>query len=340
MTRLVGDDYYERVPKGLQSPFLKILIMSTYLLSTAYANAAKNGTVDDAIGGTPLMRIRNIISHLPEIELYAKAEWLNPGGSVKDRPALEMLLRGEATGELSRGKTILEATSGNTGIALAMLGAAHGYPVRLCLPANASDERKRILHAYGAKLDETDPLEGTDGAIQKARALYAAEPHCYFYPDQYSNPANWQAHYKTTASEIWEQTEGRITHFVAGLGTSGTFVGTSRRLKELSPTVRLVSFEPDSSFHGIEGLKHIETSLVPSIYDPSLADERLAISTEDAYRATVRLAREEGLFVGPSSGAALAAALTTAKKVGRGVIVTVFPDGGEKYLSKIAWKER
>jgi cysteine synthase B len=312
--------------------------MGAHLLSTTYAKLPENGTVDGSIGSTPLVRIRSLTSH-PETELYAKAEWLNPGGSVKDRPALEMVRRGEATGELSPGKTILEATSGNTGIALAMLGAAHGYPVHLCLPANASDERKRVLNAYGAKLEETDPLEGTDGAIQRARELYAAEPERYFYPDQYSNPANWQAHYKTTAWEIWKQTDGRITDFVAGLGTSGTFVGTSRRLKQLSPTVRLVSFEPDSPLHGIEGLKHMATSLVPSIYDPSLADEHLRISTEAAYRAAHQLAREEGLFVGPSSGAALAAALAVEKNVRRGVIVTVFPDGGEKYLSKVPWQE-
>jgi cysteine synthase B len=295
--------------------------------------------VEAAIGATPLLRLRRLCSHLQGVEVCAKAEWLNPGGSVKDRAALEMFRRGEASGQLRSGKTILEATSGNTGIALAMLGATRGYHVRLCLPANASEERKRVMRAYGAELVETSPLEGTDGAIHKAKELYREEPDRYFYPDQYSNPANWQAHYKTTAQEIWEQTDAGITHFVAGLGTSGTFVGTSRRLTELSPAVRLVSFQPNSPLHGIEGLKHMESSLVPGIYDPSLAHEALSISTEEAYEATLRLAREEGLFVGPSSGAAAAAALRVAKKAGGGLVVTVFPDGGGRYLSESLWKD-
>jgi cysteine synthase B len=250
-----------------------------------------------------------------------------------------MLRKGEASGELRPGKTILEATSGNTGIALAMLGAGRGYPVKLCLPKNASLERKRILRAYGAELVETSPLEGTDGAIRKAAEIYRADPRTYFYPDQYTNPANWQAHYRTTAMEIWEQTCRQITHFVAGLGTSGTFVGTSRRLLELSRSIRLVSFQPDSPLHGIEGLKHMESSVVPGIYDDGLADECLYISTEAAYQATLRLAQEEGLFVGPSSGAALVAALQVAEKAGRGVVVTIFPDGGEKYLADGPWRE-
>jgi cysteine synthase B len=233
----------------------------------------------------------------------------------------------------------LEATSGNTGIALAMLGAAKGYNVQLCLPANASEARKRTLRAYGAVLVETSPLEGTDGAIRRAREIFASERERYFYPDQYSNPANWQAHYTTTAEEIWDQTYGRVTHFVAGLGTSGTFVGTARRLRELSPSVRMISFQPETPLHGLEGLKHMESSLVPDIYDESIADESLTVATEAAYEATIRLAREEGLFVGTSSGAALVAALNVAERAGRGVVVSVFPDGGGKYLSEAPWSE-
>jgi cysteine synthase B len=296
-------------------------------------------SVEVTIGSTPLLRLRRVTSHLPNVKLFAKAEWLNPGGSVKDRAALEMLRRGEARGELRHGKTILEATSGNTGIAFAMLGAAKGYPVRLCLPGNASRERKLILRAYGAELVETSPLEGTDGARRTAAEIYASDPNGYFYPDQYTNPANWQAHYHTTAMEIWEQTGGQITHFVAGLGTSGTFVGTARRLLELSPSVRPVSFQPDSPLHGIEGLKHMESSLVPGIYDASVAADALYVSTEKAYQATLRLAREEGLFVGLSSGAALVAAMQVAEKAERGVVVTVFPDGGARYLSEGPWRE-
>ena len=296
-------------------------------------------TVESAIGGTPLLRLHKLAAHLPDTEVLVKAEWFNPGGSVKDRPALEMLRWGEANGELDPDKTILEATSGNTGIALAMLGAAKGHKVMLCLPANASEERKRILSAYGAVLVETNPLEGTDGAIRRAREIYANDGGRYFYPDQYANPANWQAHYKTTGEEIWNQTCGRVTHFVAGLGTSGTFVGTARRLREYSASVRLISFQPETPRHGIEGLKHMESSLVPGIYDESLADESLTVSTEEAYRATLRLAQEEGIFVGTSSGAALVAALKVAERAGSGIVVTVFPDRGERYLSEAPWRE-
>ncbi len=296
--------------------------------------AVATNSVLSAIGHTPLLRLATIPRDLPGVEIYAKAEWLNPGGSVKDRPALNMVLAGERSGALcpGNGKIILDATSGNTGIALAMIGAARDYRVRLCLPTNASEERKKILAAYGADLVLTDPLEMTDGAIRKARALAAADPDRYFYAHQYNNPANWQAHYETTAPEIWHQTGGRITHFIAGLGTGGTFVGTARRLIEFNPSVRLIEFQPDRPLHGIEGLKHMPSSLVPGIYDPTLADERLAVATEDAYEMVVRLAREEGLFVGISSGAAMAAALTVARRVREGVIVTVFPDGGGKYL--------
>jgi cysteine synthase B len=261
-----------------------------------------------------------------------------------------MILEGERSGRLTSDKILLDATSGNTGIAYAMIGAARGYRVRLCLPANASPERKRILRAYGAELLLTDPAEGSDGAIRMARQLYAREPERYFYPDQYSNPANWQAHYHGTAEEIWEQTGGRVTHFLAGLGTSGTFVGCARRLKELNPKIRCVSFQPDGPFHGLEGLKHMATAIVPGIYDPALADEDLSVTTEDAYRMVKRLAREEGLLVGVSSGAALWAALEVARKLapsvqpsGSGrwdaVFVMIFPDSGDKYLSERFWDE-
>lgn len=266
--------------------------------------------------------------------VLAKAEWFNPGGSVKDRAALHMIRRGEESGELRPGKTILEATSGNTGIALAMLGAAFGYPVKLCVPASASLERKRLLRAYGAEIVETSALEGTDGAILEARRIAAASRGEFFYPDQYSNDANWQAHYRGTANEIWAQTGGRVTHFVCGLGTSGTFVGTTRRLKELKPSVRCISVEPDGPFHGIEGWKHMASSLVPPIYDPTLADERLSVSTEEAHETALRLAREEGLLVSVSGAAAYTAALRVAEKLREGVVVTVFPDSGTRSLSE------
>ena len=293
--------------------------------------------LESVVGGTPLLRLRPPAGSQPGLEVYAKAEWFNPGGSVKDRAALAMLQDGEERGLLKPGKTILEATSGNTGISLAMLGAAKGYPVRVCLPANASTERKQILGAYGAELIQTNALEGTDGAILKARELAAAEPDLYFYPDQYNNPANWRAHYRTTAEEIWDQTEGRVTHFVAGLGTSGTFIGCCRRLKELSPAIRCVSFQPDSPMHAIEGLKHMETAMVPGIYDDSLADETLTVSTEASHEACLRLSREEGLFAGLSSGAAFVAASRVLKSIETGVVVTIFPDGGDKYLSEGPW---
>src|SRR5262249_10931570 len=248
-------------------------------------------------------------------------------------PALNMVLEGERSGALRPGKTILDATSGNTGIALAMIGAAKGYPVLLCIAENASIERKRILRAYGAEIGYTSPFEGSDGAQREARRLYDADPDRYFYADQYSNPANWQAHYRTTAVEIWAQTSGRITHFVAGLGTSGTFVGTARRLRELNAAIRLISFQPDSALHGREGMKHMATAIVPRIYDPSVADEDRTVSDEAARTMTQRLGREEGLLVGISSGAALACALEVARELTSGVVVTVFPDSGDKYLS-------
>ena len=274
------------------------------------------------------------------MELYAKAEWQNPGGSVKDRAAARMIAEGEASGALRPGLTIVDATSGNTGIAYAMIGAARGYPVKLFLPHNASPERKLILRAFGAELVLTDPLEGTDGAIREVRRLVAADPRKYFYPDQYSNDANWRAHFEATGPEIIAQTDGRVTHFVAGLGTSGTFMGTARALRQFNPAVKVISFQPDSPFHGLEGLKHMGSAMVPAIYDATLADEDLAVSTEEAHRLVRRLAREEGLLVGISSGAALSAALHVARRIETGtpgVVVTVFPDGAEKYLSESFW---
>jgi len=299
-------------------------------------------SVVDCIGNTPLLRLSRIGASHPNVEFYGKAEWLNPGGSVKDRPALEMIREAERSGQLKPGQTILDATSGNTGIAYAMIAAALGYRVKLCLPASASEERKKILTAYGAELVITPGDEGSDGAILRARQIIAAEPGKYFYPDQYSNPSNWRAHYKTTANEIWEQTAGRITHFVAGLGTSGTFVGTTRRLKELNPAIRCISLQPDAPFHGLEGWKHMPTAIVPAIYDATLADANLAIETEKAYRLVKRAAREEGLLLSPSAAAALEGSFQVAASLRaeeRAVMVTIFPDSGTKYLSERFWDE-
>jgi cysteine synthase B len=275
--------------------------------------------------------------------VLGKAEWFNPGGSVKDRAAAAIVSEAWRTGEFGAGKVLLDATSGNTGIAYAMLGAAEGFPVTLCMPSNVSLERKHILRAYGANVVYTEPGEGSDGAIRKARELYTAEPGRYFYADQYSNDANWRAHYHGTAAEIWRQTEGRVTHFVAMLGTSGTFMGAARRLKELNPGIECISLQPDSSFHGIEGAKHMATAIVPKIYDPGLADDDLGISTEAAYAMVRRLAREEGLLVGVSAGAAVVGCLQVARGLAErkqtGVIVTVLPDSGDKYLSERFWEE-
>ncbi len=300
-------------------------------------NRAPDSSVLDMIGRTPLVRLHQFERECPGVELYAKAEWQNPGGSVKDRAAARMILEGEAAGLLTPNRTIIDATSGNTGIAYAMVGAARGYKVTLCMPENASPERKLILRALGAELILTSPLESTDGAIREARRLYAEDPDRYFYPDQYNNDGNWRAHYDTTAPEIIEQTSGRLTHFVAGLGTSGTFIGTGRRLRQFSPGIKLISFQPEGPFHGLEGLKHMESAIVPAIYDPTLADADLRIDTELAYRMVRRLAREEGLLAGISSGAAVAAMLEVARGLTRGVIVTVFPDGAEKYLNEKFW---
>jgi S-sulfo-L-cysteine synthase (O-acetyl-L-serine-dependent) len=307
--------------------------------SSTLNTADRLGTsVLDLIGRTPLVRLPRFERETPGVELWAKAEWQNPGGSVKDRAAARMILDGEKSGALTPDRIILDATSGNTGIAYAMVGAARGYRVRLCLPDNASPERKMILRALGADLMMTDPLEGTDGAIREARRLKAAEPDRYFYPDQYNNDGNWQAHYDTTGPEIIEQTSGRLTHFVAGLGTSGTFIGTGRRLRKFSPNIKLISFQPSGPFHGLEGLKHMDSAIVPGIYDPSVADQDLRIESEHAYQMVRRLAREEGLLAGISSGAALAAALQVARQLERGVLVTIFPDGAEKYLTEKFWQ--
>jgi cysteine synthase B len=292
----------------------------------------------DLIGNTPLLRLSRLERSVPGVEICAKAEWVNPGGSVKDRAAARLVAAGAQM--LAEGRVLLDATSGNTGIAYAMLGAANGFQVELCLPENVTSERKRILQAYGATLVLTDPMESSDGAIREARRRYRADPGRYYYPDQYNNPANWLAHYDTTGPEILAQTGGRVTHFVAGLGTAGTFTGVSRRLREYNPKIRLVSVQPDSPFHGLEGLKHMETAMVPGIYDPALADEDLRVGTEESYVMVRRLAREEGLLVGVSSGAAALACLKVAARARPGdVIVTVFPDGAGKYLSERFWEE-
>jgi S-sulfo-L-cysteine synthase (O-acetyl-L-serine-dependent) len=291
------------------------------------------------IGNTPMLRIRKIGREFPDVEFYAKAEWANPGGSVKDRPALNIVLEAERAGLMSKDKVLIDSTSGNTGIAYAMVCAARGYQAKLFMPRNVSVERKRILKAYGADIVFTNPLEGSDGAIRFVRKLMAENPEPYFYANQYDNPANWRAHYHSTAPEVFAQTAGRLTHFVAGLGTSGTFVGTARRLKELDPKIRCISFQPDSPFHGLEGMKHMATAIVPGIYDASVADEDIGVSTEEAYAMTLRLAREEGLLAGVSAGAAMVASLKVGEQAQQGVIVTIFPDSGDKYLSERFWDE-
>jgi cysteine synthase B len=299
----------------------------------------------DRIGNTPLVRLERLTAHLPGIQILGKAEWANPGGSVKDRAARAIVLDAMAHGLIGGGskKNLLDATSGNTGIAYAMLGAALGFPVTLVMPSNVSPERRRILAAYNAKVIWTDPADGTDGSIRKARALSAEQPEDYWYADQYSNDNNWRAHYATTANEIWDQTEGHVTHFLAGLGTSGTFVGVTRRLKELNPHIQCISLEPDSPFNGLEGLKHMETAIVPRIYDPSLADRKIEMETEAAYEMARRLPREEGLLVGVSAAAAAAGALRIGEECAangeEAVIVTILCDGADKYLSERFWEE-
>ncbi len=314
--------------------------MASVLLAQM-GTAISQGDLIAQIGNTPLLRLRRVTEQLPAgVLIYAKAEHLNPGGSVKDRPARAMILAGERAGLLTPDKIILDATSGNTGIAYAMIGAARGYRVALCLPANANVERKRTLRVYGAELIETDPLAGADGAQLRAREIAAREPDKYFYPDQYNNDANWGAHYEGTGAEIWAQTAGRVTHFVAGMGTSGTLTGVGRRLKEYDPRVRIVAVQPDSPLHGLEGMKHYATAIVPGIFDPAVPDEQIEVATEDAYDMTRRLAREEGLFVGISAGANVTAALRLARTLTAGaVVVTVLCDDGARYLSEHFWGE-
>jgi len=321
---------------------------STSQLSLQPARQLLGNRQLERVGNTPLLRLERIGAGLKGIQILGKAEWVNPGGSVKDRPAFNIVREAERSGQLRPGRTLLDATSGNTGIAYPMIGAARGFQVKLCMPSNVSLERKRILKAYGAEVVFTDPNDGSDGAIRKARELAAADPDRYFYADQYSNDANWRAHYTTTANEIWNQTDGRITHFVATLGTSGTFVGCTRRLRELSPQIQCISLQPDSPFHGLEGLKHMATAIVPKIYDQSLADEDHGISTEAAYAMLKRLAREEGILAGISSGAAAVGALELARRLEKSgwlekhseaVIVTILCDSADKYLSDRLWEE-
>jgi cysteine synthase B len=290
-------------------------------------------TITELVGNTPLLRIRLFEERYPALEVYAKAEWSNPGGSVKDRAALAMIEDGERRGALTHDRIIVDSTSGNTGIAYALLGAAKGYRVRLVMPSNVSNERKQLVAAYGAEVVFSDGMEGSDGAIRMVREMIATEPDCYFYPDQYNNPANALAHYNGTGREILQQTAGRITHFVAGLGTTGSFVGTARRLKEHDPSIQAIAVQPDDAFHGLEGLKHLPTSIVPGIWDPRLADEDWGAPTEPSYALARRLARSEGILVGHSCGAALWAIEKLAARIGRGVVVTIFPDGGDRYLS-------
>jgi cysteine synthase B len=316
--------------------------MAQAVLSTARARNYASGLLAN-IGNTPLLRLERIAAPYPGVEICAKAEYFNPGGSVKDRPALGMILDGERSGALNHDRTILDATSGNTGIAYAMIAAARGYRVKLCLPANASPERKRILKAYGAEVVLTDAAESSDGAIRECRRIYESDPDRYFYPDQYNNPANWRAHFDTTGPEIIDQTGGRVTHFITGLGTSGTFTGVARRLRRDLRGIQCWAVQPDAAFHGLEGMKHMATSIVPGIYDSSLADGVVEVSTEDAHRMTRRLAREEGVLAGISSGANLHAATVVAARLaaeGRaGMVVTVLCDSADKYLSERFWDE-
>ena len=307
--------------------------------SQCISKRISKSSISDRIGNTPLLRINRITNLLMDrdVEIYAKAEWFNPGGSVKDRPALRIIEDAEKSGKLNRDKIIIDSTSGNTGIAYALIGASKGYKVTLVMPQNVSEERKRIVRAFGAKIVFTDPLLGSDGAMIEAERLINEEPSKYFYADQYNNPSNWKAHYETTGVEIWEQTGGEITHFVACLGTSGTLMGTGRRLKEYNPDIQVISVEPATSIHGLEGMKHMATSIVPGIYDDHFPDRKMMVETEDAYTAVKRLASEEGFFVGYSSGAALVASLKVANEIDKGLIVTIFPDRGDRYLSTSFW---
>jgi S-sulfo-L-cysteine synthase (O-acetyl-L-serine-dependent) len=320
-------------------------------MTTAIATKLGTGVLE-RIGDTPLIRLEKITAHLPGTQVLAKAEWVNPGGSVKDRAASAIVADAQARGLLgaskaTKGQRLLDATSGNTGIAYAMLGAAMGFGVTLCMPANVSPERKKILAAYGAEVVATDPADGSDGAIRKAQEMAAEFGDEFYYADQYGNNANWRAHYKTTAPEIWRQTEGQISHFVAGLGTSGTFMGTTRRLKEYSSSIECISMQPDSAFHGLEGMKHMASAIVPAIYDPTIADRNIEMETEAAYKMAKRLAREEGILVGVSAAANVAAALRVAEEIAENqpenlqdtVIVTILCDSADKYLNERFWDE-
>jgi len=297
----------------------------------------------ELIGNTPLLQLDKLSAHLPGIQILGKAEWRNPGGSVKDRAASSIVAAARHSGQLGPGKTLLDATSGNTGIAYAMLGAAMGFPVQLCMPSNVSVERKRILAAYGAQIIWTDPADGSDGAIRKVQEIAAANPEKYFYADQYGNDNNWRAHYFGTANEIWNQTDGKVTHFIAALGTSGTFMGTTRRLRELNPKIQCISMQPDSPFNGLEGLKHMATAIVPPIYDPNLADRNIDMATERAYAMAKWLGKHQGLLIGVSAAAAVAASLEVAEgeaAAGReAVVVTILCDSADKYLSEHFWTE-
>ncbi|GAB63920.1 cysteine synthase [Candidatus Jettenia caeni] len=315
------------------------------MVSTAIKNTKciskriPNSSLLDNVGNTPLLRINRIAKELrdKDVEIYAKAEWFNPGGSVKDRPALRIIEEAEKTGKLNYDKIIIDSTSGNTGIAYALIGASRGYKVTLVMPLNVSEERKRIIRAFGAKIIFTDPLLGSDGAMLEAKRMVNEDPSKYFYADQYNNPANWKAHYDTTGVEIWKQTAGEVTHFIACLGTSGTLMGTGRRLKEYNPCIQVIAVEPSASIHGLEGMKHMSTSVVPGIYDDHFPDKKIAVETEDAYTIIKKLAAEEGFFVGYSSGAALMASLKVASELEKGLIVTIFPDRGDRYLSTSFW---
>lgn len=299
----------------------------------------QGSSILDAIGNTPLLQLSSFQQWIPEkVSIHAKAEFKNPGGSVKDRPARKMILEAIRKGELTQEKTILDSSSGNTGIGYAMIAAALGYKLELVMPENAS-EKKRIIESFGARIIFTDPLEGSDGAILEAQRIFQKNPSKYYMPDQYNNPNNWKAHYETTAEEIWKQTEGRLTHFVAGIGTSGTLMGTGRRLRELNPKIEIIAVEPAGALHGLEGLKHMESSIVPGIYDPSVYHRKISVFTEDAYEMTCRLARQDGILVGYSSGAALQASYQLANELREGLVVTVFPDSGERYLSTQFWDE-
>jgi cysteine synthase B len=330
------------VAEGPLAVFMRTLTSKLADRERATRSAKLGRRSIELIGNTPLLRLERIGREFPNVQLLGKAEWYNPGGSVKDRAAFNIVSEGRRSGKFAAGRVLLDSTSGNTGIAYAMIAAAEGFPVTLCLPENVSVERKRILFAYGANIVYTPADEGSDGAIRVAREMYAKEPEKYFYADQYSNDANWQAHYCGTAEEIWQQTEGRITHFISMMGTSGTFMGTSRRLKELNPRVRCISLQPDSPFHGIEGAKHMASAIVPGIYDVALADEDIGISTEESYATAIRASHEEGLLIGISSGAAIAGGLQIARRLPmneEAVIVMILPDSGDKYLSERFWTE-